>query len=278
MSFPHDNTPDDAANELERLLRLAVNESAHRPAFFRSLLDSTVLVLGETDQEPQTEKDAILTAASPVNIQHWEKQDGSSTIPFFSSLEVLQRAVDDSERPFVAMPARVLFEITQGAHLFLNPKSEYGKEFHPEEVAQLLQDGGFAQPAERIIDPETQILLGPPTEYPSAIVDALTTLFIARKQVRRAFVALMHDRAVDESPNLLIGVEMDGSQEEIEALIQEAGSVASAVTVGDEPVDFCIVAEEERGISHYMIKHLPPFYQRKWGSWLRNIIPSSGPA
>ncbi|MDQ9515491.1 enhanced serine sensitivity protein SseB C-terminal domain-containing protein, partial [Serratia marcescens] len=118
-------------------------------------------------------------------------------------------------------------------------------------------------------------LLGQPEEYPSAMVDALTTLFSQRKPVRRAFLALMHDQAADEKPNLLIGLEVDAEPAEIEALINEAGSVASETAPNDEPVDFCLVSENERGISHYLISHTQPFYQRRWGSWLRNLIPST---
>jgi len=107
------------------------------------------------------------------------------------------------------------------------------------------------------------------------MVDALTTLFSQKKPVRRAFLALIHDKTVDEQPNLLVGVEADGTEAEIDALIREAGNVASETSPDDLPVDFCIVNEKERGISHYLISHTQPFYQRKWGSWLRNIIPSA---
>ena len=231
----HDAAPSE--NELERLLKLAVTEPAHRPAFFRELLEATVLILGDSEQVQQ-DGDITLNADTPVNIQHWEKQDGGSIIPFFTSLEALQKAVED-EQPFIAMPARVLFEITQGADLFLNPKAEYGKEFYPEEVAMLLATGGVVKPVEHYVDKETQILLGQPEEYPSAMVDALTTLFSQRKPVRRAFLALMHDQVADEKPNLLIGLEVDAEPAEIEALINEAGSVASETAPNDEPVDFC---------------------------------------
>ncbi|HEI8867621.1 TPA: enhanced serine sensitivity protein SseB [Serratia odorifera] len=260
-------------NELERLLKLAVSEPAHRPSFFRELLDSTVYILGDSEQVQQ-EGEIALNADTPVNIQHWEKQDGSSIVPFFSSLATLQKAVE-GQQPFIAMPARVLFEITQGAELFLNPKAEYGKEFYPEEVATLLATGGVVKPVEHYVDKDGQILLGQPDDYPAAMVDALTTLFSQRKPVRRAFLALMHDRAVDEKPNLLVGLEVDGEPAAIEALIQEAGSVASETLPEDEPVDFCLVSEQERGVSHYLMTHTQPFYQRRWGSWLRNIIPST---
>lgn len=274
---------DENDHNLESLLKLAATESMYRTAFFRALLDATVLVLVD-DAEQHAEDGAMtFTAGNGVNILHWEKQDGESVIPFFTSVEVLQQALEiaednhtDSEKqPFVAMPVRVLFEMTQGAHLFLNPKSEHGKEFWPQEVAMLLENGGLAQPAEMVVDKESQILLGQPTEYPAAMVDALIQLFSQRKPVRRAFLALMHDKSVDEKPNLLVGLEVDGTDDEIDQLIQEAGNVASDHAPDDEPVDFCVVSEKERGVSHYLMTHTQAFYQRKWGSWLRNVIPST---
>ncbi|MGE4802004.1 enhanced serine sensitivity protein SseB [Yersinia hibernica] len=289
MSLPqspddsHDNHHHDAEHNLESLLKLAATESIHRIAFFRALLDATVLVLVDDSDKSGEDGEMTFTAGNGVNILHWEKQDGESVIPFFTSVEVLQQALDiaedqpiDSEKqPFIAMPVRVLFEMTQGAHLFLNPKSEHGKEFWPQEVAMLLENGGLAQPAEMVVDKESQILLGQPEEYPAAMVDALIQLFSQRKPVRRAFLALMHDKAVDEKPNLLIGLEVDGSIDEIDQLIQEAGHVASDHAPDDGPVDFCVVNEKERGVSHYLMTHTQAFYQRKWGSWLRNVIPST---
>ncbi|ATM94863.1 enhanced serine sensitivity protein SseB [Yersinia frederiksenii] len=274
---------DDSDQSLESLLKLAATESIHRTAFFRALLDATVLVLVDNAEQRGEEGEMPFTAGDGVNILHWEKQDGESVIPFFTSVEVLQQALDIAEdqsidtetQPFIAMPVRVLFEMTQGAHLFLNPKSEHGKEFWPQEVAMLLENGGLAQPAEMVVDKESQILLGQPEEYPAAMVDALIQLFSQRKPVRRAFLALMHDKSVDEKPNLLVGLEVDGSDDEIDQLIQEAGNVASDHAPDDGPVDFCLVSEKERGVSHYLMTHTQAFYQRKWGSWLRNVIPST---
>lgn len=287
MSVPHDHLPagataTDGENELERLLRLSVTAPAWRPAFYQTLLESTVFVLGDAGQDDAEKQGSVaITAGSELNILHWEKQDGSSIIPFFSSVDVLEKASageSPDEQAFVALPARVLFEMTQGEELFLNPKSEYGKEFTPNEVTLLLSNGGLNAPSELVLDKESQLLIGQPEEYPSAMIDALTTLFTQKKPVRRAFMALIHDKAADEQPNLLIGVEADGDEQEIDALIREAGNVASETSPDDRPVDFCLVSEKERGISHYLISHTQPFYQRKWGSWLRNIIPSSGQA
>lgn len=282
MSVPHDlpAAAQQDENELERLLRLSVTQAAYRPAFYQALLESTVWVLGDAGQN-STGKMAEVTAGSELNLLHWEKQDGSSIIPLFSSVEVLERAAageSEDEQSFVALPARVLFEMTQGEELFLNPKSEFGKELYPSEITMLLNTGGLSTPTELVLDAESQLLIGQPEEYPSAMIDALTTLFSQKKPVRRAFLALIHDKTADPEPNLLVGIEADGTESEIDALIREAGNVASETSPDDRPVDFCIVDEKERGLSHYLVSHTQPFYQRKWGSWLRNIIPSSGKA
>ncbi len=82
----------------------------------------------------------------------------------------------------------------------------------------------------------------------------------------RAFPTLMHDQAVDEQPNLLVGLEVDGNLAEIDALINKASNLASEMVANEEPVDFFLVLKKERGVSHYLISHTWPFYQRRWGS------------
>lgn len=122
-------------NPLEHALILAADEPAHRPHFYTILMDSQVYLLGTTEIQG-TEKKVNLKAGSKVQIQHWQKPDGSPVIPFFSSLEVLQKSIA-TEEAYLVLPVRAFFEMTRGARLFLNPQSDYGKEFSPNEVEQL---------------------------------------------------------------------------------------------------------------------------------------------
>ena len=62
-------------NTLEDLLKKAASEPESRPAFYAALLSSQVFVIGQ--KEP---------VSNQVQIEHWEKEDGSQVIPFFSSL------------------------------------------------------------------------------------------------------------------------------------------------------------------------------------------------
>jgi len=227
----------ETKNELETLLEQAATEPAHRPAFFRTLLESTVWVPGTAAEGEQVVEDSAL------DLLHWEKDDGTSVIPFFTSLEALQEAVED-EQAFVVMPVRTLFEMTLGQTLFLNAKLPTGKEFTPREISHPI----VAEP-------------------PAQMIDSLTTLFKTIKPVKRAFLCSIKESA-DEKPVLLIGIEADG---DIDEIIQAAGSVATDTLPGDEPIDICQVKKGEKGISHFITEHITPFYERRWGGFLRDL-------
>ncbi|SQC84087.1 protein SseB [Klebsiella pneumoniae] len=61
----------------------------------------------------------------------------------------------------------------------------------------------------------------------------------------------------------MIGIEAEG---DIEAIIHTTGSVATDTLPGDEPIDICQVVEGEKGISHFMIAHITPFYEKRWAA------------
>ena len=250
----------ETKNELETLLEQAATEPAYRPAFFRKLFDSTVWVPGNA-----AEGEAVVEE-SALDIQHWEKDDGTSVIPFFTSLTALQQAIDD-EQAFVVMPARTLFEMTLGETLFLNAKLPTGKEFTPREISHLVGEEGSPLSQQEVLEGGTALLLSEVAEPPAQMVDSLTTLFKSIKTVKRAFICSIKEQA-DAQANLLIGIEAEG---DIEEIIHAAGSVATDTLPGDEPVDICQVAEGEKGISHFMLAHITPFYERRWGSFLRDF-------
>ena len=177
----------ETKNELETLLEQAATEPAHRPAFFRTLLESTVWVPGTAAEGEQVVEDSAL------DLLHWEKDDGTSV----------------------------------GETLLLS------------EVA----------------------------EPPAQMIDSLTTLFKTIKPVKRAFLCSIKESA-DEKPVLLIGIEADG---DIDEIIQAAGSVATDTLPGDEPIDICQVKKGEKGISHFITEHITPFYERRWGGFLRDL-------
>ncbi len=245
-------------HSLEALLEKAATEPAHRPAFFRALLDASVWVPGAATSEQ-------VDADSAVDLEHWEKDDGTSVIPFFSSREALQQAVS-GEQSFVVMPVRTLFEMTLGETLFLNAKLPTGKEFTPREISHLVGEQGDPLSQQTVLEGNVALKLSEVAEPPAQMVESLSILFKELNTVKRAWLCTIQEG--DEPANLLIGIEAVG---DIEAIIQAAGSVATDIQPGDEPIDICPVVPGEKGISHFITAHLTPFYERRWGSFLRDF-------
>lgn len=257
---------DADENQLELALRLAADEPAHRPDFYKALLDSTIFILGHSDGSNFGER--TLEAGEKVSIQNWVRADGSPVIPFFSSLNALQRVIEE-EVTYMALPARSLFEMTRGATLVLNPKLAYGKEFLPNEIYALLSEGVNRIPEQRVTKKATQVLLGQPANYPEKMVDSLVSLFSKRGNVKAAYLTLMHDPSQDEKPHLVVGIEAEG---DVEAVIREAGVVAGDTSPNNEPVDLYRVARDDKGLSEYFLREVQPFYERRWGSKLKSFL------
>lgn len=257
---------DMQENSLEVALRLAADTPSHRPEFYSILLESSVYVLS-----PQNELFSgvqKLEAGEKISIQNWVGGDGSPVIPFFTSLNTLQKAIE-TESSFMELPAKALFEMTKGASLVLNPKSPYGKEFFPNEIEALLSNGVNRLPEKRITTEETKVLLGQPANYPTQMTDSLAALFSKRSNVKAAYLALMHNPSQDEKPHFLIGIE---AEQDIEKIIREAGVVAGDTALCGEPVDLVRIERHDQGLSQYFIQQVKPFYKRNWSGAVKSAF------
>lgn len=255
-----------AENDLETALRRAANEPAARPEFYQLLVESQVFVLGYADAVE--EGDATIPAGSNLSIVNWQRQDGTPVIPFFSSLAALQQAIQD-EQPYVALPARAFFELTQGANLVLNPMSSYGKEFFPQEIAAILAVGTNNIAERRVVEKETRVLLGQPKDYPADMVSAVSMLLAKHASVKAAYLALMHTASAQEDSSLVIGLEGDG---DLEMVCRQVGTVAADTAPKGQFIDIAIVKQGESGLSEYFLNSTKPFYERSWGTKLKSAF------
>lgn len=253
---------------LEQLLQQAADEPAYRPEFLRQLLESEIYVLGTSGS--LGEGRTTLAEGTQVQIQHWEKNDGSTAIPFFTSLAVLQQSIE-SEQSYIAMPARSLFELTQGTHLVLNPLSPYGKEFVPAEVAALLNGGVSSEPEPFVVKQDTKVMLGQPKDYPSKMVDSLTQLFSRRPAVKLAYLAQMFIPSQSNAPELVIGLVGQG---DLKTVIADAGSVVADTAPPGMAVNFTVLQPGSEGIGSYLLDETKPFYEQSWGTKLRSFFGS----
>ena len=247
-------------NILEIALELAASEPAHRPEFYRLLLESTIFIIGSSGQLTEGDEGLItLKANTKIEVVNWVRPDGSSVIPFFSSLRALQLAITSDEK-YLALPARTFFEITRGAELILNPRSEFGKEFTPTEVEALLTEGVNQVATPMVAEKATEVLLGQPANYPKNMVASLTTLLAKHSNVKAAYLAQIYNRSHDEKPHLIVGIEADG---DFESVIHDAGTVAADTAPAGEPVDLMRITRGESGIGQYFLEKVKPFYERE---------------
>ncbi|MCC5085436.1 MULTISPECIES: enhanced serine sensitivity protein SseB C-terminal domain-containing protein [Xanthomonas] len=257
---------DVPKNPLEEALARAADEPASRPDFYRVLLDSEIFVIGYTDAPGDGQ--GTIPAGAKLSLVNFEKSDGTPFVPFFTSLETLQRVLREETR-YVAMPSRSFFEITRGATLVLNPGVSYGKEFFPNEIDALLTAGINHIADQRVVEKETKVLLGQPANYPTRLVGSLSKLFKKSPNVRAAYLCLMHDPAAFSAPALLVGIEGDG---DLGMVIREAGAIAADTVPSGEMVDLTRVQRGDAGLSSYFIDSVKPFYERSWTARIRSVF------
>ena len=262
---------DDENDPLSEILALASVEAAHRPEFYRRLLQAEILVIGstaESDDDPDLDDDTpALHGGSSVQIQSWSNREGQNVIPFFTSLHELMKATQD-DLPYLRLPARVFFEMTQGTPLVLNPYSDHAKEFSSEEIDTLLEGGTPGAIGERMtVEKDTQVIVGQPSEYPGALVHSLTTYFAGEHAVHSAWLAaIAYSGGAEPQPHILVGVVTDTHS--FERISAEAGSIAADI-VPDEVVDILFIdkntIENPTGVAAYLLQETEAFYEARWG-------------
>jgi hypothetical protein len=109
------------------------------------------------------------------------------------------------------------------------------------------------------------------------MVASLTTLLAKHSNVKAAYLALMHDRSRDETPHLIVGIEVEG---DFENVVREAGTVAADTAPAGEPVDLIRVVRGQSGMAKYFLEEVKPFYERDGSndvSVVKNISSKQSP-
>ncbi len=248
-------------NNLERSLVKAAAEPAHRPQFYQDFLAAEIFVLPHGEM-PKIEN-GILQSGTQLALQHMELE-GKTYLPFFSSLVRLQATLQE-EREYLRMGVRPFLAMTQGATLLLNlnPGSDYGKEFLPSEIAQLLDGSMFQSPQPYVVKQDTEILIGQPANYPDNLVASLRQLYAKLPKVRAAYLAQYHDPSRDESPGVLVALDVAGDYEKI---LADSGICVRGISPEYHHLDF--VDLQTSSLKDYFLK-TKPFYKQ---SFLRRFL------
>jgi hypothetical protein len=224
-------------NELERAMLLAASHEAARPDFFRLLMNSDVLVLGEFVDEGQG-------GLSIDTVTH----EGVKYHPIFTS-ETAMRAFVKNPMPAFAINGHVLMMSTRGANFVINPGSELNKALMPEEVEHWL--------ARRAAEARAGVAIVAPPRHPKKLIQALSVLFTSRTLVRSARLVFAEQAGTEPFP--LIGIDSDC---DMRTLSKEIFAAAAAAMPGKR-ID--VLHLNAPGNPHPLkdrLSTVTPFYQR----------------
>ena len=218
-------------------------------------MEGEVWVLGFTNQP------AIDGKAQPgtrLSVAGW-RDDVGPVVPFFTSEETLQHSIarrEGSERRSVRLGTRDLLEIVRGQRLVLDPDSDYGRTFTPEDVDALLEgrDIGHVQ---EVIQKEANVLVGAAAHVPPELPRVLAEFFAERPGVRQAHLGWIAYPETDESGYLVVVLADDR-----EAAMDGFGMLQVGDITDGKNVDVHVVPENQ---TEHWLSNVPPFYKRQSG-------------
>ncbi len=232
-------------NNLDHLLELATKDPAARPQFYKTLLSSDIYVLGKIknpeNEHPSEESGSFsLQPGDEIAFLFWTKKDGCQFLPIFSSLTVLQSIVDPNEK-YLKLPCKDLFEMVRDVNIILNPSAPYGREFLPNEIANLLASQTAQSSQEIKIEEETTIQIGQPADYPTELLEYLRNTLPNYSDVKSAYLALYLNSTIDKNPHLLIAFDIEGGRPVYEKIRNDLGTIVCEAFPDKGPIDFILL-------------------------------------
>lgn len=230
----------DAEVMLEGLLQKASADENFVEEFYRCLLSSEIYVLVSDDYDGSESLPVI-----QFNEEH---------IPIFSSVARIMDNdhVRENGVEYVRINAEVFFKSFEDTPIILNPFSDYAKVFTPAELQRILS-GEIAQPFTVTVPKGTEMAIGIPAHYPEELEEALTEMFSAEPEIKRAYILLSQ---VGSGPrHLLIVADYAGDLAEF---VSNNRAPLDAILPEGVFVDFATIDQLDLGDSFY--EEIEPFY------------------
>ncbi|WP_324678475.1 enhanced serine sensitivity protein SseB C-terminal domain-containing protein [Hymenobacter sp. GOD-10R] len=240
-------------NVLEELLMRAATEPQVRPGFYQALLQEEVIVI-TAPQEGVPAGEVTVEAGSEIQLQ--VLHDGK--IPVFTSKD---RIFDGENVPepltYLRLRGFDLFNMVQGADCALNPFSVVGKLLPAAEIADLMS-GNLFQGAGA---PDgTQMLIGPPAEEPTALIEALRAYCAEHSFIEIAHLAELRLENSQEPPRLLLAFQTEQNDP---AFLQELGPVIQGTLSSTHQfVDMMLIDPNSDEPLNQYFQQVEPLYQR----------------
>jgi hypothetical protein len=236
----------------EMLLQKAADQPAYRAEFIKRIPEENVLIISNSDLG--SEKFVKMEVGAKINVL--KLADGR--VPIFTSPErIYDKGIVKAPANYISAKAKDIFELLKGATLILNPYSDYGKEFNPDEVERIL-NGTYFGSRQIVTKKVTQVLIGQPAIYPTEVVKSLIKLFSNKPDVIAAYLAWIHDPATIDPPHYIFAIETNGDWRTIS---DEAGDTVQQILGYEEIIDF-IQIKRQASFYDYFTEQTKPFYKK----------------
>ena len=241
---------------IEQLLVQASEEPEYREIFYEKLLASEVFVLGGDDAS----EGENIEESENISLLEWESEEGIRAIPFFTSYDLLEKAVGENHL-YLPLQGAVLFATVPDMNLVMNPGFDASKMFTPEEIQMMLATGFGEEEDVDGAEFSEDVSLKPITSNRSVkMLKALKKLFVDNPAVKLAYVAEMDERDENDTLQLAIGIELEGEEGDI---FSKASDIVLELAENESVDLFSIDREQKEGMSAYFIHEMKPFYIRK---------------
>jgi len=235
----------------EDLLKKAADDASYRIEFLKRLLDEDLVLI--TDTKSVTE--GTVRLEKDMKIKVFSFSDGR--IPVFTSTDrIFDKGVIKKQVNYLKASSQDVFGFLKGAKLVLNPYSDYGKEFLPDEIEHLLDGTYFTGKArEIVVEKETKVKIGQPARYPDLLIKALNRMFADDPSINSAYLGWIHDESSDIPSHYIFAISMNGDWKKF---TDDVGPTITEI-MGEEIVDFMPITGGG-GIENYFIENTKPFY------------------
>jgi hypothetical protein len=152
-----------STNQLEELLKLAADNEAYRPDFYRQIFHFKLFVIGKMKEEGSVQ---LLNNSI----------DGVDYSYAYTSIAALEyiAAKRNGELPYIEIETFPFFQMLESSKLglILNADMDFGRIFTPNEIKEILNDD-IGSMKERTLHKGSRVKIGVPSQVPEHIVEAL---------------------------------------------------------------------------------------------------------
>ncbi len=244
--------------DLSISLAQAIHNPAHRPQFYHDFYDATVFLVSHSDDS--------LQHSTQIDWHHSQNElpvqqiqiHNDWYVPVFSSLKNMLAHI---EKPvyYLSFPAKELLLILDNMHWYLDYGCPISKPFHADELAAIANGSIQCHAKETIINQDAEVLLGEPTEYPSALAELLLSWLPTQPAIKRAWLAMIFNPSDGLPPHTILAI--DGDQHANMALLSHTiGQLIQSKPIPNPPLDILPLGNNE-AIENYFLVDTQPFYQ-----------------